>query len=195
LILKTRPNHIEGMVRRHKWKFILLGLPVVIVLLGLVPWSKKITLDNGGYAHIKKASLVRSLWPEAYSTVSYEPKSGQSGKIVLWQDIFDGPVTLLTASDTNVLLCLYDYDVDFRLFRIDTDKMFKPLSPDSDLKHILFSCTWEINDGTEADWQEVLNYLHKVPPNDFERRTVSVGLRIYESPNSMLKGLEYQGRK
>ena len=183
------------MVRKHKWKLIILGLPALIVLMGLIPWSKKIPLGNDNYAHIAKASLVRSLWPEAYSTIYYQPKDGQSGKIILWQDVFDGTVLLLPSSNTNVLLCLYDYDVDFRLFRIDTDKMFKPLSPDSDLNSILFSCTWKIGDGTEADWQELLNYLHKVSSSDFARQSDSVAFRVFKSPNTLLKGLGYQGRK
>jgi hypothetical protein len=182
------------MARKHKWELIVLSLPIVIVLLGLIPWSKNIPLNNGSYAHITKASFIRSLLPEAYSTITYYPNNGQIGSVVLWQDIFDGPVMLIPANDTNVLLCLYDYDVDFRLFRIDMNKMFKPLSPDSDLNHILFTCTWEIDDGTTSDWQEVLNYLHNVSLNDFERQSVSVGSR-HQSPDSILKLLGYQGRK
>ena len=54
-------------------------------------------------------------------------------------------------------MCVYDFDVDFRLIRIHTDRPFKPLPPGSYLQRILFTCTWEIEDGT-TNWDEALNY-------------------------------------
>lgn len=179
------------MPRRHKWTLILLGL-VVVITPGLVPWSKNIPLGSGGYARITKAPFVRSLFPEAYAKISYHPNRGQTGTIVLWRDVFDGPVMLMPATDTNVLLCLYDYDTCFRLFRIHTDRMFKPLPSDSDLKRILFTCTWEIEDGT-TNWDEVLSHLREVSPSDFARQTVSVGFRGYHSPSNLLTSLAYPG--
>ena len=183
------------MIYKHKWKFILSALLLLIVLSTLIPSNKNIQLGNGGHAHITKASFLRSLGNEAHSTISYQTKDGKIGKIILWQDIFDGPTLLFSASDTNVLLCLYDYDVDFRLFKISIGEAFKPLSLKSDLNQILFSCTWKIEDGTDADWMETLSYLHKVSFADFKQQSVSVGFRHFESPNSILKSLAYQGRK
>jgi hypothetical protein len=192
-----RDKDWEGPVkmRRHKSEFIFLVLFVVIFMLLLVPRSINFTLSNGGHARITPASFWRSLHPEAFSAISYQPKRGPAGSIVLWQDVFDGPVTLFSASNTNVLLCLYDYDVGFRLFRIDTSKKFKPLSPGSDLNHVLFTCTWEIDDGTPDDWKEALSYLQKVPSSSFERQSVSIGIRGSRSPDSVLRSLAYQGLK
>ena len=99
---------------------------------------------------------------------------GQSGTIVLWESAFDGPVMVIPATDTNLLLCLYDYDTCFRLLSIHTDKMFKPLPPASDIKSILFSSTWEIEDGT-TNWDEVLKHLRNLSTDDFARQTVPVG--------------------
>jgi hypothetical protein len=182
-------------MRTHKWKFIFLGIFFGIALLGLVPRSANVPLSNGDCAHITRASFCRSLFSEANSTISYKPKVGEAGSIVLWQSAFDGVVTLISATDSNVLFCLYDYDTGFRLFRVDTGKVFKTPAQGSDLNRILFTCTWEIEDGSPADWQEVLKYLHKVSPKTFAHQTVPVGMRFYKTPQSILRLLDYQGVK
>ena len=170
----------------------MLGLAFAFVLPCSVPWRKRIPIGSGGYAQITEAPFLRSLFPEAYSTISYHPEPGQAGTIVLWQSAFDGQVMVMPATDSKVLLCLYDYDPRFRLFRIHTDRMFKPLPPASDIKSILFTCTWEIEDGT-TNWDEVLNHLRNVSPGDFARQTVSVGFRRYSSPSNLLTSSAYPG--
>lgn len=179
------------MLRKHKWKIVLLALTGAIVVPISVPWSKKIPLRSG-YALVTKASFVRSLFPDAYSTISYRPDHGQAGAIVLWQDAFDGPVMLMSATDTNVLLCLYDYDTCFRLLRIHTDKGFKPLPPGDDLNRILFTCTWEVESGTTS-WDEVEGHLRNVSPRDFARETVTVGVRGLNSASNLLATLVRSG--
>ena len=176
------------MIHRHKWKFVLAGLLVVIVILGFVPWSKKVLLSNGNYARITPASFFNDLRLEggASSTISYQEKNGGAGKIVLWADAFDGPIMVISSHDTNVLLCLYDFDINLLLFRIDTSRKFKLLSPNGSLNRILFFSTWEIGHGTSADWQEVLNYLHHVSPSGFARQSVRVGPFPRHTPESIL---------
>jgi len=175
-------------MRRHKWKFFIVGLALAIVMLGFVPWSKTVALSNGGYARFTPASFFNDLRleGEASSTISYQPKHGRAGKIVLWADLFDGPIMVMPASDTNVLLCLYDFDISLRLFRIDTSKEFKPLSPDNSIKRILFSSTWEIDYGTSADWEEVLNYVKNVSPSVFAHQSVPVGTFKMDTPQYIL---------
>jgi hypothetical protein len=180
------------MLRGHKWKLVLLGMAIALVLPALFSESTKIPFGGGAYTQIIKAPFFRSLFPEAFSTISYHPARGQAGTIVLWQSAFTGPVMVMPATNTNVLLCLYDYDTCFRLFRIHTDRMFKPLPPNSDIKRILFTSTWEIEDGT-TNWDEVLSYLRNVSADDFARQTVSVGFRHYSSASNLLTSLAYPG--
>jgi hypothetical protein len=185
--------HCTVMLRKHKWKIVLLALAVAIVLPVLLPRNKRIPIGNG-YARITRPSFLRSLFPEACSIISYYPDRGQAGTIVLWEDIFDGPVMVMAGTEKNVLLCLYDYDTCHRLFRIHTDRVFKPLPADSDLKSILFTCTWEIEDGTTS-WGEVLDHLRKVSPRDFSRETVTVGTRVCYSASDLLAVLARPGEK
>jgi hypothetical protein len=183
------------MFRRRKLKLAIVIVAVAILFIWLIPGSENVPLQNKCKAQFKRASLVRSVWPEAFSTLTYQPKDGRAGKIVLWQSIFDGPVMLMSANDPSRLLCLYDYDTYFCLLKIDTVNRFKPVPPKSDLNSILFACTWAIEDGTDADWQEVMDYLHAAFTNSLRVRTFSVGFRGRPSPGSLLHSLEYQGRK
>lgn len=168
---------------------------VVIVLSAFVPLSTNVSLSNGRYVCITGASYLKIIFSDPTATISYKPEHGPSGKIVLWQSVFDGPVTIISAHDTNVLLCLYDFDVDFRLLRIDTNKVFKPLPPGSDLNRILLARPWEIEGGSPADWQELLNFLQNASPKAFSQQSVPVGMRIYRTPASLLRRLEQQGIK
>jgi len=181
------------MTYKFKLKVILLGLLVVVILVWLVPWSTGVPLSNGGRARITKAPLLRALFPEANTKILYEPKGGKAGSIALWQDLFDGPVFIFSGNDSNILLCLYDYDVHYCLFKIDTSKLFKPVPTNSDLKNVLFTSTWQIQDGEAGDWKEVLNYLYKAPRSLFVQQSVRVGVRFNQNPESIIKRLAFQG--
>ena len=194
------------VLNRRKWLLALLFALSVILLLGFLPEKKNIYLKNFGSVRIAKASFFRSIFPEASCKIDYTSPDGRAGSIELWQSICTGPITVIVESDPNVLLCLYDYDVAYLLLRIDTGKPFKPL-PDKDtiLKSILFTCTWEIQGenngiqdgkgidqiGTDADWQEMLDYLYRVQPETFARQSVTIGVRK-QTPQSLIKLLEHQ---
>jgi hypothetical protein len=180
------------MIRKYKWLLLLATFLCLGLMLWVIPLGTSFTLSNGGHVRIKGASFIRSFFPEANATVSYRAQQGSAGNVVLWQSIFDGPVTVISSKNTNVLLCLYDYDTGFRLFRIDTRKLFKPFSSDTDLKHILFTSTWDIEEGSFDDWQEMLLYLQKVSPGTFAQQSIRVGFR-YQTPASISNLLAYQG--
>jgi hypothetical protein len=177
---------------RYKWPLILAGFLSLLAVFCVIPRGTSFRLSNGGQVHIRGASFGRSLFSEASATISYRQEKVRTGKVILWQDIFDGPVAVISSRDTNVLLCLYDYDTGFRLFRIDMSKLFKPISSDTDLKHILFTSTWDIEEGSPDEWQQMLVYLSKVPPSIFAQQSVHVGFRS-QNPNSILSLLAYQG--
>lgn len=181
------------MRRKFNLKVIFLGFLVVVIMVWVVPWSTGVPLSNGGHARITRAPFWRALFPEANTKILYKPKSGKAGSIILWQDLFDRPVFIFSGNDSNVLLCLYDFDVHYCLFRIDTSKLFKPVPTNSDLRHILFTSTWQIQDGETGDWKEVLNYLQKVPRRLFVRQSIRVGVRFNQNPESIIKRLAYQG--
>lgn len=181
---------MKGRTYKYKWLFFTFAL---FALLGFVPRNKHFPIGDVGNADVALMPFWRSLFPEAYTTIYYKPNQGQAAKIVLWQDIFDGPVALLSGQETNVLLCLYDYDIELRLFRINTSKPFQPLPSNSNLNKILFASTVKIEDGNAADWREVLDYLHNSSKTDFVRQSIPIWARFHQTRESILIRLKSQG--
>lgn len=165
---------------------------MIFFIIRLIPSGTKIQLHDGGYAVITKASFLRSFFPEASATIDYKSANGNVGNVTLWQDEFDGPITIIAANKTNTLLCLYDDDVELRIFKIDTSKPFNALKTRSNITNLLFSSTWEIENGTYDDWQEMLEYLRQTDSKIFSSESVTVGFRFGRTPAGLLKELEYQ---
>src|SRR4249920_2655497 len=124
------------MKRRTRTLLISAAVIVLISILaaGLGGFTQRdinVNLGNGGFARITPSSTLGSLRAGATATIFYKPSSGQAGTIVLWEDFFEGPIMVLAADDTNVLLCLYNFDVDLRLLRINPAQNFSPFPQDS----------------------------------------------------------------
>ena len=178
---------------RKRLYLIPLGILLVIALIGIIPRTKNIKLPNGGRARVTAASLFRSLFNEANCEIEYEPTPGKRGTVVLWQDFFDGAIFLLPSTNANVLWCVYDYDVDLRLFKIDTGKLFTAPSAQDPINYILFSCTWDIQFGRAADWGEVLTYLRSVSIADYKKSRLPSSFRFAnDTPQGILTFLKYQ---
>lgn len=180
-------------MRKLNWKWAAAGFALIFVLWTVIPLGQDIPLANNRSAYAVPATFVRSIGSEASCTITYEPTSGVEGKIELWQDVFDGPILLIQSTNTDILLCLYDYDVDMRLFRIDLANGFRLLSPTSSINNILFSSSWDIQYGTEADWQEVNDYLRTASPKDFNRHFIPAGrFKWLGTQGSVLHSLKYK---
>jgi hypothetical protein len=174
-----------------------LGFALLIVMWGAVPGCRDIPLGNSGHARATSAPFIRCLFPEANGTISYFPKNGPAGKVILWQDVFDGATLLIPAEDTNVLLCLYDFDTCVLLLRINTAKPFAPLPSGDMINNILFASTCEIQKGTSSDWDEVLDYLHKSSPRDFRRHLLPSSFRFRSAsyPEGLVRYMSYPGMR
>lgn len=178
-----------------RWLYVL-GLVAVIVLMGFVSRSIKVPLNNGGAAQMKPASLWGSVCGAERCSINYQPKDGEAGTVLLWQDFFDRPIIVIPAPDDKVLLCLYDFDVDLRLLRIDPTKSPKPFPPKSNLDAIVCASPWCIETGTTNDWQEMLDYLKSLPSGAFKRQSVpayDLGIiRLHGSPEYIQQWMEGQ---
>jgi hypothetical protein len=162
-----------------------LVLMIALIVIGSTQRSFDVSLSNGGHVRITPAPTLRSLKSGATTKIFYQPISGHAGEVVLWDDFFDHPLIVLPATDTNVLLCLYDFDVDLRLLRIDPAKNFKPLPTGSPIGAIICSSPWQIEPGTIEDWQETQRYLKQVSKSRFRRQSVpAIGFGIFRIPLS-----------
>ena len=181
----------------RKWLIALcLVVPLALLLLAAcVPNVRNNNLPGFGHVRVARMSLMRSFFRDAATTVSYERIDGQTGRVALWQDVFDGPVLLFSARETNVLLCLYDFDVGYRLFRINTVKAFEPPSKNDQIDHILFTSTCQIENANQDDWRELQNYLNSVSSVDFARQSIPLYMRVQATPRSIILRLKAEGIK
>ena len=99
---------------------------------------------------------------------------------------------LISSAKTNAFFCLYDFDTSMPLFRIDTSKPFKPVPTSGSLIHILFTSSWEIREGNDADWDEVLEYLQVASSPEFENSRIITGRWTWPATKqSVLQSLSY----
>jgi hypothetical protein len=146
-----------------------IGLVVVIALIGMIHRSVEVRLSNGGFVRITPASLWGSCLFKTGCKIVYQPKDGKVGTVVLLQDSDSQLAMIMPASDGKSLLCLYDADVVLRLMRIDPAKNFKPFPEKSFSNWIVLASSWDVEQGTTNDWQEVSEYLRTVSPDIFNQ--------------------------
>jgi hypothetical protein len=184
------------MARGHIKSILWISIVSVVAFLlsGFLRQRIDVTFSDGSFARITPASTWNSFQEGSKSTITYTSKSGQAGTVVLWQDFFHFPITVLPARDPNVLLCLYDFDVDFRLIRINTAKKFKPFLPGSILNSIVCVSPWEVRAGTTNDWEVTMDYLKKIRPSEFKRVSVpslSFGImHVHRNRDTLVDRLE-----
>lgn len=190
-------DRIMTRMRAPKTILFAIGFALLILIWAVTPGCRYVPLGNAGRARATSAPFLRSVFPEANGTVYYQPKGRQAGNVTLWQGPFDGATLLVPAADTNVLLCLYDFDTCVLLLRIDTAKPFKPLTSNSLINDILFTSTWEIESGRGDDWQEVVDYLQKSSPSDFHRHLLPTAPRfgLRSNPKDLLRYMSYPGMR
>ena len=167
----------------NRMKLSLLGVILIAILMAIIPSNTSMYLKNGNSVSLVKASFFRSFFPEANCKISYTPKTSSSATIVLWQSVFDGPILFISSTNSSALLCLYDYDVDLRLFKIDATKPYNPIKTNGELNRILFTSSCEIQEGMASDWQEVLSYLRTAQPHMYANQSASVWLRLNRNPS------------
>lgn len=151
-----------------------LGLVIGVALMGMVHRSIQVSFVNGSSVSITPASLWSSCGAGSSCKILYKASGKEAGTVALHQDFFDEPVIVMPVSNGEKLLCLYEFDVDLRLFRIDPAKPFKPIPATSwgCLDRVLISSPWEVEEADIADWQAALEYLKNLPSDTFMREAV-----------------------
>jgi hypothetical protein len=113
-------------------------------------------------------------------------------KVVLWQSAFYNPITICASTNANVILCLYDNDVDLRLIKIDKNKRYTPPSSNSVISTIVVTSSCGIEEATGDDWQEFLTYLRGFSSGNRSFQSSPGVARSYRTPESILRALEFQ---
>ena len=143
--------------------FLIAILLAIILLAACIQPTAQSTLPGGDVVYLKGASLFQSVGGSSYRIIIQDVSKG-TGQIELWQDLFHGPIVVVQAPELNGFLCLYEFDTDLRLIRIDPNLPFIPFTKSSCLPAIVCSSTWRIDEAKIKDWQHILNCLRGGQP-------------------------------
>jgi hypothetical protein len=155
---------LKAVIRAILWTIaVLAGL---VVVAGFIPFSSSKTLPNGATLRITHAPEWLCIWAFVFNTrwwphctVTYRPASGPGGRVVFWEDFADWPQDVFLSSDGHSILCLYDYDISVPLFKFDPGKPFDPSLVTDNIKHLVCTTPWQVQEAGPADWQDVRNAL------------------------------------
>lgn len=162
----------NGEFAARRWTLTLWTLPALLLvsLLGAFALHHRvvhINLGNGGGTTVRFPTMLASC-RGSDARMTYKTASGLSGSVGLWVDLFHGPFAVASGRNSEVFFCLYNFDVDLRVLRINTAKAFKPFPPrtpatTSCLSGVVISSPWYIEEAKIDDWETVLEYLRKNP--------------------------------
>jgi len=175
-----------------------IGLAICFVLNGFMKQQIDVAFSNGCYTRIIPASFWSSCGTGSNCQLFYQPPNETAGTISLWQDLFDKPIIATLSGDGKSLLCLYNYDVDLRLLKIDPamDASHNSFSQESGLNAIVYSSPWHVEAAGGKDWQAMLDYLKRLSPEDFKRQSVPAQgfgfFRLYGSSKPLQQQMEVQ---
>jgi hypothetical protein len=97
------------------------------------------------------------------------------GSLDMSQDFFDSPIIVIPSPNDDVFLCIYYYDVDTQLFKIDLSKGSKALPNGSILSAIILASNCKVErvlkDDTN-DWALAANALEQMSGGQFKRVSI-----------------------
>jgi hypothetical protein len=135
------------------------------------------SLKNGDSVGIRLGSVRNSI-PHGECEINLKTSSGRNGRVVLYEDWFNLPVIVLPATASNVFLCVYDYDTEFRLLKINLNQPPHLKLTNTFLKANVIDSTCQI-DAVEANdpaWAEAHDRLQELPARDYKRGATGLNL-------------------
>lgn len=188
---------ISPNIRR---RMILLGSMAVISLIVLLPFGLFhrriiVPLAAGGALRISPPSLLATVF-ESRCSLEHVTKTGKVQQVTLLDAWLESPVLAIPSKHADVVLCLYGFDVGFRLLRIDARAPFRAPDPQSPLKQIVLASSCGVSEGSLDDWVELSEYLQTLWPTTFTRYALpdlDLGIiRTYPSRQAILERVAKQ---
>lgn len=151
---------------------IIAGLLFAFIIAGCFSWKVETSLPTGSIVRIKSAPFVMSFF-DSQCEISYGQKSKNGGKILLLDSRPEGPIILIPSTNNKVFFCLYEFDVELRLLKIEPETVFRMFPTNSTLSEVVIESPWQISDGDASDWHEAIQYLKHLSPNEFSQQSLS----------------------
>ena len=156
-----------------------IGFVIFIAVLGVIHPKIEMTFKAGGSAEIEPSSLLASV-RGANCRITLRTKLGKSATIGLLQTLIDAPLILIPSSNEDVFFCVYDYDVDFELLRIDLTQPFRPVGVGDPLRAIVLASTCRVERVLKAetnDWAFASAALKEMPAAQYTHDQIT-GLKF-----------------
>jgi len=160
---------------------ILVFFVLTTVMVSLNHKRIKVRLANGDVIEVTPASLYESLH-RASCEIEIRTSSKGVAKIVLYQDFWDSPIIVIPTTNANVFFCVFDYDVDTQLLRIDLNEPFDAGAKSSFIKgNVLFStCKIErVSTHDNAAWEAACVTLQGMPDVEYKREATGLDLLLF----------------
>jgi hypothetical protein len=153
-----------------------LGIAALAVGLFLIlpPPTVSSNLPDGISVRVEPRSLVRSI-AGGQCRITLQTAGGKAQEFALWQDLFHRPVLIAPIEATNIVLCLYEFDTDLRLLRVNVSRAFMPVHNINTniVSTIVCSSSCDIQNATIRDWQRINDYLSNSAPATLGPQIVS----------------------
>ena len=117
------------------------------------------------------------LFFESTVQLLYEPIRGEKGAVSFNTNFEHQPLIVFCPTNSDCILCFYDFDVLIRLIKIDTKKPFHSFQNGSSLNSIVGASSFEVRDGTKDDWKLAIDCLEHMDSRTFERQSIP-GLNV-----------------
>jgi hypothetical protein len=169
---------------------ILSALYTVTVLL--IHRDIKIHFKNGDSLTVKPASLYESInaisgsSPYGRCKLNIQTSSGQTAQVDLYQDVYNLPIIVLPAG-SNSFFCIYCYDVDIQLLRIDLSQPFQPSKSKRFISANVLksSCNIERIETTDAaNWAAAQAALERISAREYKSEVIGLNLLFFPVPMS-----------
>jgi hypothetical protein len=164
----------------------LLGMAVVIV--AAVPFQRKTSGSSGaGFLRLPK------LWDQVWGGTStlHLRRDDTTTDATLWHTLMEKPVMVLPATPSTVL-CIYDFDVGFRVLVFDKDETAK--NRDDEISTIVTSTNVAVRMADANEIEGAIAKIREMGAEDYEVAsvpTLDLGvLRMYVPKANLLERLD-----
>lgn len=147
------------------------------LLIGFLAASHKhieVRFGESDSLEIRPASLIEATL-RGKCSVDIRTSSNRKAHIELYQDMSNSPVLVIPAKEAGIFVCIYDYDVDFQLLRINMNQPFDPKPGEGFVKSNVLSSTCKverIGTNEDLDWSTVKDALMQMPRSAYRQQAI-----------------------
>jgi hypothetical protein len=154
---------------------VIVGTTIIVILTSR---SSEIRLNDYWTVRVRRAPLIQSCHGST-CTMTFLSIGKETNTVVLGQDLFDSPAFILCSANSNVFYCIYDFDVDWQLIRIDQKQPFKPPSTKNPLQAVIRPSDCKVDrvpPRDVSDWDFAAKMVEEMSRSQFHKQSLGFGL-------------------